>query len=161
MITNLPYRGGDAGVEDTIKIMREYSRELSTDARVKNLVKAFTGEDYQQIKKAFNYIVSKIRYQEDGADEVVKSVKWTLFGPQPYGDCDDLSVALATLLLAMGFRVAFVTIAWKPGSDDYSHVYCIVYVPSIGGWMPVDPTRGLTGYGWEMEKVKRRTFWKI
>src|SRR3990172_5349573 len=39
------------------------------------------------------------------------------------GDCDDFSMYTASLLLALGIKAAFVTVAASPSSSHYSHVY--------------------------------------
>jgi transglutaminase-like putative cysteine protease len=161
MLRILPYRNGDAGVSDTIDMMIDYAREYRADSRVRQIINSLKSPNEAKfLRNIHDYIVAKIEYQHDPDDaEVVASVNYTLFGNRPYGDCDDLATAEATLLLCAGYRVKFATIAIN-GSRDFGHVYLIVFIPSIGAWIPFDPTKGRAGFGWQYKPVVRRKYWR-
>ena len=171
-VTKTILKPGDAGVADTIQIMNGYVRKYARDRRVQAIVKqaeqraamerSSERREIAKLKYLYNYVVNKMTYKPDPQwAELVKSVKHTLFGSQPYGDCDDLSIAAATLFAGAGHKVAFKTVAWRPSDPDkrFSHVYLMVQ--AFGGWLPMDPTMGEKGFGNEIRQVTRRRNWKV
>ena len=155
---------GDAGVEDTTEIMRDFAVKYKNDPTTKALVKRITAglkTDIAKIKALFNYVVKTMRYQSDPADaELVMSVKHTLHGNKRYGDCDDLSTALATLLICAGYKCGYKTVAWKPeAGDNFSHVY--VMVEYEGGLLPLDPTMKEGGFGREVPHIRRSEIYPV
>jgi len=166
-------RDGDNGISDTIEIMENFAVEYKNDSRVQAIIRdidaklTHTGDDLkyhcERIKNIFNYICSKMTYVSDPDwAELVVSVKHSLFGDMPYGDCDDLSVALATLLLGAGYKTAFKTVAWRKSDPNqpFTHVYVVVLAqPEF--WLVLDPTMGTIGYGNEIREITRRKEWVI
>lgn len=75
-------------------------------------------------------------------------------GRPVFGDCDDMAVLLASLLLTQGVEVAFVTIATSPHIPAFRHVFVAAHVePDL--WASFDPsvrrrynTRGLRHAWW-------------
>ncbi|MFH5833744.1 transglutaminase family protein [Halalkalibaculum sp. DA384] len=56
-----------------------------------------------------------------------------------YGDCDDQSIAAATLLSSIGIPTRFKVVKADPGKPNaYSHVY--LEYKADGQWKPFDPT---------------------
>lgn len=155
-------KDGDAGVKDTICLMAKFVNEYSINPEIKAIANNLKKKNQEDTAKAvFNYIVTNLRYVKDPPDtELVKSPKHTILGYSKYGDCDDLSVALATLLIASGIKnVKFRTIAWKKGSNlNFSHVYVVININ--GYWLPLDPTLGDKGFGVEV-KFKRHKDWSM
>lgn len=43
------------------------------------------------------------------------------------GDCDDMSLLIATLLLAVGVRPYFRCVRWKEKKGNFNHIYVMVY----------------------------------
>ncbi len=162
--TELELKPGDAGVKDTVnRFMITYAVKYSTDSQIKKIVQQETrkySDDISKIKALFRYIIRKMTYKSDPPDaELVMSPKHTLLGTKNYGDCDDLSVALACLLLAAGYKCAYKTVAWKPGAgDNFSHVYVVVEYEN--GLVPLDPTMKEIGFGNEVSKIRRAKIWK-
>lgn len=69
--------------------------------------------------------------------------------PHPMGDCDDLSMLLATLLITVGIKCWFVVIAadtMVPGK--WSHVYVKCALEDEGVVLPLDVSHG-DQIGWE------------
>lgn len=81
--------------------------------------------DLDTLTKIFNYLKSRIRYQEDPEDREQVASAWQTIFNRHFGDCDDMSVAAATLLKILGFRVKFRAIAWRL-PDKITHVYVVV-----------------------------------
>lgn len=87
------------------------------------------------------------------------------------GDCDDLTVCLGSMLMALGHGpVRFVVVAADADRpDEFSHVYCWVrhsegkaVDPEDGShWIPLDPTVSKP-FGWEVkEDVFRKAGWNV
>jgi len=80
-------------------------------------------------------------------------------------DCDGHAVLLASLLLALGFKVGVR--AWGPkiGTKAYSHVYAVVAIPKHGPWPKgygghgLDTTVPDSYVGWEPRKGETLTYW--
>jgi hypothetical protein len=86
--------------------------------------------------KICNYIHEKIRYAPDSSDiEILQMPYITLkYG---YGDCDDLSILLSTLLECAGYEIALAIV--KVGNDVFfGHIY--VYVKIDNQWISCDLT---------------------
>lgn len=81
--------------------------------------------------------------------------------PVPMGDCDDFSTLTATMLMALGFPCAFVTIAADPTRPDtFSHVYVKAWLPDSNSGLYMDTSHG-TYPGWEHDKYTRKKEWPI
>lgn len=145
-------------------------RALTTKIRRQAEGSKSKGQDFYRLelaKGAFDWVVDNITYRFDHeavSDHVdVKNPKNTEFLIAPKhlvtvleGDCDDMSVMLASLLLALGFEVNFKVIAWR--GHEYTHVYCEVLLPTDEGdrWVPMDPVAGKDGFAWEKAPVLRK-----
>ena len=81
--------------------------------------------------------------------------------PVPMGDCDDFSTLTATMLMALGFPCAFVTIAADSSMPDtFSHVYVKAWLPDSNSGLYMDTSHG-TYPGWEHDKYTRKKEWPI
>ena len=162
---------GTPGTDDTVREMIRLIRSGSKNAEVQRIarsLKSKSDSDYDYLKNAHNLVVDTIEYRHDtwkGEDaEVVASARLTLAGDMNYGDCDDMVVALATLLKLNNIPVRIKVVAWKPQyKDQFTHVYLLAYVPSLDVWIPCDPVRDATlhesGFGWEVTPVyKSKTY---
>lgn len=81
--------------------------------------------------------------------------------PNPTGDCDDYSMLLASLLVAVHIKCWYVTIA----TDDleptrFSHVYVKAWLEDEGQAIALDGSHG-TYPGWECKQFYRRIEWAI
>ncbi len=137
-------------------------------------------DDRRAIEAIFYYVRNKIIYRRDaagGQDDIADAREPIRLG---YGDCDDLTVLLATLLGLAGYTSRFVVARFdgekkartRPGvrtlpraplaaSDEatgFQHVYLEVEQPDGSGWLPLDPTNDKALPGWEPRSVERRTF---
>lgn len=67
------------------------------------------------------------------------------------GDCDDGTILLGALLMAVGYRVKMRVIQSK-GSDTWSHIYLLVGLPPTGPtkWVPLDWSVRKPA-GWEVD----------
>lgn len=110
------------------------------------------------IDALFRY-VQKIQYVHDpsGAFDSIQDARQTI--KRGVGDCDDLSVLLATLLALVGFRPRFVLARYAEDSSGYDHIY--VDVPSKSGRVALDPSTRTQGMGWESPKAIERIAFPI
>lgn len=154
----IPLKDGDEGVKDTVKLMWQYINEWKNKPQTKDLInKLKRNNDFETAKAIFNYVVQNVQYKYDPQGiELVKSIKHTIFGNMRWGDCDDLTVALNTLLEAAGIHTAIKTIAWRPGNRNFSHVYTIATID--GKIYPLDPTMKAKGFNNEV-KYHRMKVW--
>lgn len=158
---------GDAGIEQTIRLMIDFVRKYKDNPDIKAIVENVTysgdcQEKFKNIKRIFQFVVERMHYVADPNNvELVKSAKHTLLGESRYGDCDDLSVAVATLLMAKGYKVWFRTVAWKKETGKaFTHVYLMVLLPCGKLAMPLDPTMKMQGFGNEV-RYHRKKDWRI
>lgn len=116
--------------------------------------------DTNSILDALFCFAQKITYINDpGGDfDAIHSARETL--QKGYGDCDDLSVLLATLLAGVGFTPAFVLAKYNNDSNGFDHVYLEVETPK-GGRVVLDPTTRKHGVGWENSRYIERVVFPI
>lgn len=172
-ITQTVLKSGDAGVYQTIELMKKYVNEYAENLAIRKIVsdietvmlhqKSFPSD----CKKKFNfiwylfyYICVNMKYELDPPNiELVKSPKHTILGNSKYGDCDDLSVALATLLKSAGYNVWFRTVAWKKEQPDtFTHVFVMVELPCGEKVMPLDPSMNTGGFGNMVNYTRKQDF---
>ncbi len=107
----------------------------------------------------FRY-VKQIHYIHDptGSFDAVQNARTTI--AKGFGDCDDLSVLLATLLALVGLTPRFVLARYKAKSKGYDHVYVDVELPQgEGGRIALDPSANGRGAGWEsLKSLERLTY---
>lgn len=134
--TNLP--SGLNGNLETLKKMIMVARLRSRHPLIRELALRILehygvpSQDY--LKEAFaigDYIRKKVRYVRD-----INGVE-TLHDPltmidqmkrnQAQGDCDDMSLLIATLLLAIGHQPYFRVVRYYDGIGPYQHIYVVVY----------------------------------
>ena len=138
-LTVNPLPPGDEGVVKTLSFMIEFALEARGDAKIQQLSKELRGaDDIDTITRMFRYVVRTFPYVRDPNDsEFLTHPKHLIRKRSPYTylDCDDLSMLLASLLLAGGFRVGYRVIAWR--RPEYTHVFPVVFVNNQ--WRPLDP----------------------
>jgi hypothetical protein len=77
------------------------------------------------------------------------------------GDCDCQNILMSALLLVLGYKVRFSTVAADPTAPRaFSHVYLEVFKRSTGEWVPLDPTVPRSTPGWSPQNVFRRQAWR-
>lgn len=134
--TELP--AGIAGNHETLKQMIKVARIRSRHPLVRELALRILeyynvpSQDYYKEAQAIGeYIQKKVRYVRD-----IDGVE-TLHDPitmidqmkrnQAQGDCDDMSLLIATLLLSIGHKPFFRVVRYYDGVGPYQHIYVVVY----------------------------------
>jgi hypothetical protein len=152
---------GPEGVRQTLYLMRSLVQRYKTDLGLRSLAAGLVQECNQkdwfcQVRKLHAYVRDRIRYVRDIADvETIQTPDKTL--ELGYGDCDDKSTLLATLLQTIGHPVRFVAIGTH-GADQYSHVYVETLVGTK--WVPLETTEPVHA-GWEPPNIMAKMIVKI
>lgn len=166
-------KAGSAGTDETVKEMIRLIKSGMKSSDVQEIassLKSQTKSDLDYFQAAHAFVVRNIEYKNDrwkGKEaEVLASARLTLTGRRPYGDCDDMVIALATLLMLNNMKAAIKVVAWKPKQkDQFTHVYLLGYVPSLNAWIPADPVRdatlGQSGFGWEIAPIFKRKIYQV
>jgi transglutaminase-like putative cysteine protease len=112
-----------------------------------------------EIQALFTWVKDHIRYLRDveGIEYVQTPVRHIINIMKKgisYGDCDDSSLLMATLLLSAGYKARFVIIR-QAGNAHFSHIFSEAYDPSIGTWVALDCTMKDKPYGWRPEGERK------
>ncbi len=161
VIKEVPLLLGDDGVLQTVIEMRKLARAHVNDPAVQSAIRSVRrATDWESARAAFDLVVRKIPYQADppGAEQVA-SARLTLGGEMPFGDCDDQSVALATLCLGLHLPVWLRTLSWRV--KEFTHVHCIVELPSLDVAIPCDTVMGAEGFGNQRPELRREEFYPV
>lgn len=101
----------------------------------------------QTLKSVFDFVQHHVDYITDIAGNVenIKSARQTL--SDGYGDCDDHTVLVATILGILGFEPTLV-LAGYGNEDNYSHIYTALVID--GKRYALDTTLPDMGFGYEL-----------
>jgi len=158
---------GNDSVYQTLKWMRYYVLRAKNNPIITNiadeLYKKANKIPAKFIELVFEYVRDNIKYTYDHIN-VVNYISKTELNDKPEnteflqapeklldpnnsvlkkGDCDDMSMAIAALLLNKDFTVTFKVIGVH--SKDFSHVYNEVYLPEVNGYVALDAVIGEIG----------------
>jgi len=132
----------NATMADTLRAMRALARRGSEDLEIRGLVERLTsgiasGDYSSEVLAIYYWVTQNIRYLRDPSGvELVKTPRQVLRSRA--GDCDDMAVLLAAMLLAAGNSVSFAVASFRPGPLPlFSHVYAEVDTPH--GKIALDP----------------------
>lgn len=144
-IFSAPLMGGDAGVQQTVSLIRSMVDDAWKDSSVNNaavnIIRSAGVQPYDalgQIQAIYNWVHSNIYFVNDPhTKEALRPAASMLQPSNRYGDCDDINaILLPSLLGTLGFETRIVTIAADPSADAFTHVYCEVLAG--GDWIPLD-----------------------
>jgi len=159
--------GGDAGTKNTLERMRAIVLRSVKDkdhgAFLRGLAIKITldagckTKEYKcEAKALFMWVRDKIKWIRDvkGMETLQYPYRTIEFGG---GDCDDLSILLATLAIEIGMPVRFKAIAAMPHrKSQFSHVYVMMNPNGDGEtWIAADPTVKTAAFGWESPVIYR------
>ena len=162
-----PLLSGDQGTAQTIKLMRQLvDRELASSSFIrfaKDLVRNVPAHDeWSEVHAIYNWVFHNIRFTKDPL------TKESLYPPSELlkiraGDCDDISMLLGALYLAVGYPARLITVAANAqGPDEFSHVYVEVEVPpGSGNWMAADAARAGAQFGVQPPMYYRKRAWSL
>ncbi len=111
---------------------------------------------YAEADAIFRYVQANIRFTQDINDvETLSPAQWVL--ANGYGDCDDFSVLIASMLESVGHKCRFMAISFE-GPEDYSHV--LVQTKIGNRWITADATENFP-FGWQPPGINFWLEWYI
>jgi hypothetical protein len=167
LIGRAPLLSGDAGIEQTVQVMRQLVDEALADPDFVNQAVSIVSsapahDEIAEIKAIYSWVARNIRFVKDPV------TKEKLYPPQQLlqigaGDCDDISMLTAALLMAVGYPARLVTVAAQSDAPtEFSHVYAEAEVPpGSGNWLPVDSARPDSQFGLAPSRYFRKRAWSL
>lgn len=167
-----PLKRGDAGVEQTIDLIRHLVDDGVKDPSVNHKaieiakfaqVPNFDDEAICRALYAYmswpNFLYVKDPVGPFGPKEMVRPVRDLL--TVMAGDCDCATTLIATLAGTLGIHTRAVTIAADPSApSDFSHIYPEAEV-APGRWVPMDVARPGAAYGVAPPRYFRKRVWSL
>lgn len=168
-VSAVPLLSGDAGVAQTVALMRRAIDSGLKNARLRALVikilrdsGAPQHDPLAEAAALYSWVPANLRFVNDPIDtegdpkETVSAAVDVL--DLGGGDCDDFTVVMATLLQIAGMQTRIVTVASDPRDpSQFTHVYPEVDID--GQWVPVDAARPGAAFGLAPSRVYRRKEW--
>ena len=132
-------------IDDSIGVMRKAVIEGLKDPETRQLVSCVIAHcegrhDLCEINAVWDFVEANIKYVADPRlVDTFQTMRRTL--ELGFGDCDDMAIADATLLEAIGFKTFFRVVETK-GAGNWNHVYTCVGVPKRAptSKLPLDHT---------------------
>jgi len=135
---NRQVRNGLGGNLDTVSIMRQIARARGSDLPVREfalmILREYNVASHNYAAEAMaigDYVKRMVVYRRD--IEGVEQLQDPLLMIQDIqtgraaGDCDDMSLLIATLLISIGCAPYFRTVRYSGKSGPYNHIYVVVY----------------------------------
>ena len=138
--TKLPH--GKWGNIRTVQVMKRVAHERKGHPLVRRLALAIIQErginSHQYLSEARaigEYVQSRMRYVKDpvGIEQLhdpLTMIEQISRGIGA-GDCDDMSLLIATLLLSIGIRPYFRCVRYRTRWGHYNHIYVVVYEKNL------------------------------
>jgi hypothetical protein len=146
---------GINGNLETIEVMKKMAREYSRHDLVKRLAtnilhyKNINSHHYLDEARAIGEFVKKhIRYVKDpvgteslqAPDMMIRMMKDVGYA---MGDCDDMALLTAALLMSVGIRPRFRAVRYKEGQGNFNHIYVVVYENNVSNSSNPGPIKRL------------------
>lgn len=166
LLYSAPLLGGDAGTEQTIRMIRRLVDDAWKDPVVNRaaieIIRSAGAQEYDslaQIHALYNFAHSFYFINDPVTKEALRPARELL--QLRAGDCDDINaIVLPSLLGSVGFEVRLVTIAADSQQPEvFSHVYCEVFLDGV--WMPLDAARPGATFGDAPPHFYRREWWSL
>lgn len=141
MITTYARAAGDtAFATQVLEVMREITVDYIGNRGLEDYLKKKLG-DVATVPQIFEFLKGKIFYLPDapGIEEIRSPLKTII--DNTGGDCDDMSVAAATVLKMYGYAAKFRAVQWR--TDKYTHVYVVTIIGGVE--VPFDLTQHKLG----------------
>lgn len=134
-----------AGNLDTVAFMRKIAHEKAGDPLVQRLARQIVyqagvqSHDYADEAKAIGeWVQAQVRYSRDPEGyEQLQDPALMISDLQnegiAQGDCDDMSLLIASLLLAIGHNPFFRVVRYQAVSGPFHHIYVVDYEANQSG----------------------------
>lgn len=139
-IVNKEYflRDGEKGSLDTVNLMIKIAREQSQLKEIRDfaidIVNQYKTKSHDHLHESASigdFVKNNVQYIKDiqGVELLhepllmIADIKRGI----SRGDCDDMALLTATLLLSIGIRPYFKIVRYKATKGNYNHIYVMVY----------------------------------
>lgn len=137
-VANGSVSGGVRGNVQTIEFMKKIARERSFYPVIRQFAKnilIYAGVDsnnYADEALAIgDYVKNKVRYLRDPDNieylQAPEDLIEQMAKGEAQGDCDDMALLIASLLLSIGHQPRFRAVRYKRNTGHYDHIYVVVY----------------------------------
>lgn len=167
LLHRAPLQSGEAGTAQTIKAMRGLVDQAVSDPAFVRKAKEIVAhvpayDEVGEVYALYQWVKHNVRYTKDPV------TKETLYPPQEFlhirsGDCDDISMLIGALGIALGYPARLITISADASSpQEFSHVYPELEVPAGSGqWIALDSARPGAEFGIEPPMFYRKRAWSL
>lgn len=159
--------GGDHGTIQTIRVMRQLIDQAQSDPEfirfAVDLVRDLPAHDEaSEVSRIYEFVHSRIRYTKDPVtkEKLYPPIELLKIGA---GDCDDTSMLICALALALGYPARLITVSANGDApNEFSHVYPEVELPAgSGNWLAMDVARPGAQLGLSPEVYFRKRAWSL
>ncbi len=145
-------------LEDTLKAMAHLAKEgkknLTVRRAAEQICAGIEQSDYSsEVAAIYYWTCAHVKYLRDVHDVEYLQAPDVLLRTRS-GDCDDIAVLLAALLMSVGNPCRFCVVSFQKGIP--SHVFCQTYVG--GKWVTVDPVAGPNTHSMHHRVVEAKFF---
>lgn len=128
----------------TIEFMKKVARLRSGDPLSRKLALKIVNDygvpSHHFVDEALaigDFVKNHVRYVRDPEDieylaDPIDLIKQMQKGTAQ-GDCDDMSLLVATLLLSIGHQPFYRAVRYESASGNYNHIYVVVYEQNMKG----------------------------
>lgn len=129
---------GQFGNIETIKFMKQVARLRSGHPLIRKFALNIL-QDYQvpsnnyldEARAIGDYVKKRVRYVRDPDDieylqdplDLIQQMK----NNEAQGDCDDMALLIASLLLSIGHQPSFGAVRYRNTTGPYNHIYVVDY----------------------------------
>jgi len=155
---------GDAGAHQSVRDMRGLVDRALKSPQVYTLARAIVQhvtpfDSLGEIRALYAWVLQNIRFTMGViGKQSLQSADATL--ALRAGQCTDLSILLAALVMSVGYPARFVAVATDPQApDQFSHIYPEAEL--AGEWIPLDAARANAQFGRAPDRVYRSQTFRI
>lgn len=141
------------GAKQTVGVMTKAALDdrghFETRQLAESICQGLDSKDYtSEYLALYHFLLQNTRYMRDPRRVELVRAPWIvskmlLSGHRPSLDCDDLGTMLAAMVMSVGGKAAYVTVAFDDqfydGQRQYSHVFVRALEPRSGNWIVLDP----------------------
>ncbi len=136
-------RGNYKTVDYMIKIARKVNGHPKIRQLAENILNYYNTKDMYYFDEALaigDYIKNHVKYVRDPHGIEMLTDPLTMIDKmergEAFGDCDDMSLLVATLLLSIGQQPYFAIVKYDKNAQSYQHIYVVVYEKNMGDKNP-------------------------
>ncbi|HZR27893.1 MAG TPA: transglutaminase-like domain-containing protein [Terriglobales bacterium] len=160
-----PLRDGDSGIKRTIEYMEalvlgnEGAANLEVRRTAIDITRNVASRNYiGEIDAIQQWVLQNIKFRGE-YKETIQTPLVTL--KLRAGDCDDHAQLVAALLMSIGHKTRFKTVAAdRQAPNDFSHVFTEVQNPRTQEWIPIETTVAGVRAGWAPPNIYRAQAWR-